>query len=320
MNDALHMPPIIKTALNNDWLHVFVVNNPVFAMLARMLMAAYGVDQDNVICIPRRNTHCALVSDHVFVPKNRFYYRFFSKQLCDHLTARQIIAEVERHKKGFLVYGSWMYQWIEELASAEHCRGHIYLEEGQVAYYESQPYAAGEANRWADRNNRLLQGDTRWYYRQDAEAFFGLMESSFPLAPAEKVFTLSNFSDCAVLYQPKLKGIRSIGVMPAPGRLTLDSWVAALEQMALKMPEGGAIKLHPGFTMIPGAKALLEAALKDFSGDKITLCADDVVLELEMFVEKKSFFGSRSSVSRYAEHFGSTYEYLDFFGYVQPKN
>ena len=52
---------------------------------------------------------------------------------------------------------------------------------------------------WANRNNRLREGDTRWYYREVAEAFFGFMESFFPLAPAKKVFTLCNFSDCTDL-------------------------------------------------------------------------------------------------------------------------
>lgn len=313
-------PEIIRTAIENDWGHVFLVNSPIVAIVARMVIEAYGIPSNNVKCVSINRADTSLVCAESINFRSWWFDRFLAKIFRYSPMGVRITAELNNDNKKYLVYAAWVYPEVESILNSPNCLGHMYLEEGQLTYYNSKPYTNTKYNSWYYRKKKKEAGSVDYYFREDAAAVFALSTQSFPSIQHNKRILLNNFNAVNKFYTPKLVGVKTIGVMPAPHRIPNEKLESALRMFLQKMPEGGAIKLHPGYCVHTVLRDQVKSCLEKLSNGSITICDDDTILELEMLAESKVFYGARSSIVRYAEEFGSIYEIINFDGYIPPNN
>ena len=313
------IPELVRSTIEKNEIHVFFVSNPVVSILARMVIDEYDLDPNNIICVSIRNSNTELVCNESIQPYSRWYDRAIVKLFLVSPQGRRIVRQLEERKKNFIVYASWMYPEIERVTASSYCQGHIYLEEGQQSYYQSKPYAF-LGNYKSRRRREIKKGNINYYFREDSSAYIGLSKESFPIVEEDKRFILNNLASIHQFYRPRLVGVKFIGLMPAPHRIPQKYLESALILLISKMPDGGVIKLHPGFNVHTILRDYISSILDRISNGTVTICDDDVILELEMLSEPKFFIGIRSSVSRYAEALGSKYEFVHFDGYLPPKN
>ena len=73
------------------------------------------------------------------------------------------------------------------------------------------------------------------------------------------------------------------------------------------MPNGGVIKLHPSFLANKKTQKRIELIFNNISPANISLCPNNVILEIEMLYEKKKIIGPQTSLNKYAKKFGSEF-------------
>ena len=133
-------PEIIDEALEKDWNFVFLINNPVTAIVSKMIIEAYGIDSQNVKAVAIRKTDTSLIGAETIDPGERWTDRFLIKLLRDTPISRRIIATLNSNKKNFILFTAWAYgetnttPSIERLISSKYCQSICYIEEGQAAY------------------------------------------------------------------------------------------------------------------------------------------------------------------------------------------
>jgi len=86
-----------------------------------------------------------------------------------------------------------------------------------------------------------------------------------------------------------------------------------LKKLVKRMPQGGIIKLHPSFIVDPKKVEIIKSLLKEIGPDNIMICDDDVIIEIEMLYEPKVLIGSLTSLSVYANVFGSKFEDVELY-------
>lgn len=313
-------PKLISDAIENGWDHVFMINSPVVAMVARMVIDAYNIPDGNIVCVSMRRADTSLVCKRAYLSKVKWFDRYVVRGLGFSPAGRRILSKVNKNNNNFVVYAAWVYPEVESLLKSKNCAGHVYLEEGQLSYYKANAYPSDKKLSWRFRKKQKLSGNSDYQYRDDAAAWIGILPDVFPLMPEDKRVVLQNFSDVCQKYSARLKGVKKIGLMPTPHRIPFEKLKAALELLIEKMPDGGVIKLHPGFRKMPESRQHLNSLLQNISPGNVEFCDDSVVLELEMLAEPKTLIGARSSLTKYAEGFGSDFEYVEFDGYTAPNN
>jgi hypothetical protein len=311
-------PPLIEDNRREDCLHVFLIHNPVAIIMAMMIVDAYQIPFGSVRVVGIRHTspHLTGFQELPLIVRayDRYVNRFTGRNLAAWRLCRKYLSELH-----YIVYASWVYSEVEELLSSNRSLGLVVFEEGQQSYYQSPPYRPDLFNRWLFRRNQILRGSISHYFRNDTSAYVSLTTEAFPLMPRERRYVLSNLESVAQNYAPRLKGIAVIGLMPAPRRLTSAGVFPAIDKLIDAVQGQGVIKMHPGYLSekfyVPSRFAKY---INERSGGRIDLCPDDVLIELEMLVEKKQLYGARSSLVRYADLLGSSFVPVTFDNYIAP--
>lgn len=310
------IPKIIKDAKTKNWLHVFFVNNPVTSMIARMIIEKYKIDKNRIKVVSFRNTDTSIINFSTYYLTRDKYDSYREKILWDSPSGRKILKEINNNK--FILYASWAYREVEKLINSNLCKGHLYIEEGQHSYMKIKPFEHSKIS-LKDRikinwNNRFSETDEiGYYFRDDAKAFIGLDDAAFPKVSQDKKYILKNLNDLKKHYSPKLIGIKKIGLTCAVRRLRNDQWVLMLKKLFKEMPQGGVIKPHPSFISSKKSKNDFEVLFNKNKCKGITLCPNNVILELEMLYEKKTLIGSQTSLSRYSDILGSTFIDIELY-------
>lgn len=314
MNDG---EKFIKHCIENEVMHVFLIANPVNAIISRMLIEQYQIS--NILVISIRESLTDIVSDkNLNLPitiLDRFFMKFF--KICRY--GRKLKKNIINFSKSYVVYTSWMYPEAVEVSSDKSCKGVVYIEEGQLSYYESNPYPK-ELNVWFNRVDEISKGNIDLYFSKAYEACVGLTEDSFPCLRPDKRIVIDDIRQLSKLYKPKLMDIKYIGLTPAPRRIPKEFIPALVKRLTEKIPSGGAIKFHPGFNIHKDLKIQIINELKNMENCNIVFCPDNTILELEMILDKKVLIGARSSLSIYAVKLGSKYIEISFDGYIEPVN
>jgi len=311
---------LIKNHTGKNTKHVFLINGPIVSMVARMTIDALEIPEENMVCVSIRRSDVSLVANEVISPEVLWYDRYILRLFNYSLFGKRILKAVTAKSTDFILYAAWMSPEVEKIVQSKNCIGHVYIEEGQLTYYKSKEYALSDNLSWGLRKKKKMAGDVDCYYRDDALAYVGILHDAFPAVPAEKRVILDVYDGVLQRYKTKLDKVEKIGLMPPPHRIPREKWNKAIELLVSKMPDGGVIKLHPGFNIYPEEKQKFAKLLTKLSSGSVTLCDDKTILELEFLVSPKHLFGARSSVSRYAEAFGSMYEEAAFDGYEPPNN
>jgi hypothetical protein len=100
--------------------------------------------------------------------------------------------------------------------------------------------------------------------------------------------------------------------MPTPARLPKNEWKNAIVKLAESSNQPFALKLHPAFSYSPSVIKYFTKSLVDLGFSESIVCNKETIIELEMMLDKKNLVGDRSSLSRYAEVFGSTFTEVPF--------
>ena len=161
--------------------------------------------------------------------------------------------QLKKANKNFLIYSSWSFREVNFLLKSKLSQGHIYIEEGQATYMNYVPYSyKGLSIKYKfikNWKNRINVGDgSGYFYRDDAHAFLGMFKESYPKIQKNKIYILNNFESLKKFYNPKIIGVKKIGITRSASRLKDGEWEDMLKILIKKMNFNGMIKPHPSFT------------------------------------------------------------------------
>ena len=308
----------IKSILNenpteNDCLHVFLINNPVTAIISAMICSYYNINPKKSIIISLRHTDISLFSDNLIYPNDYMLDSFFSKIFNVNLKAKRLIYNIERFKKNFLLYTSWDYPLSNIILRSRNCIGHNYIEEGQIAYKNLNTYNLKKSSFQHLNNNKIAEFKKN-IFRNDAINFYGISKDSFSKINNEKRVILNDFDIFKSLYKAKLIGIKYIGLTCASRRIINQDWELMLKNIIKEMPSAsGVIKLHPSFVSNIKLKNEVTNIFNRIAPPHISLCSNNIILELEMLSETKTIFGPLTSLEIYSNLFNSKFISLKLY-------
>jgi hypothetical protein len=298
----MKVPEIISSANKNNWMHVFLVVNPIAASVSRLIKETYNLKESNILTVSLRDTDLSIIdfntmhlSDSL---KNKILIKFFKS----YPNTKKILNRIGKDNK-FILYTSWAYKEssqlpsVGRLVSLSNCMGHVYIEEGQATYRASKPFSSNKSS----RHNTLHAENLIDVYRDDAYAFIGILPEAYPEVPKEKLYILNNFIDLKKFYNPILVGIKTIGLTCAERRLEKNQWRNMMQTLIDNMPDGGVIKLHASFLSNKKSRMRIHSIFEDIAPDSISICDEKAIIELEMLYEKKNLLGSLTSLEKYAE-------------------
>ena len=327
------IPEILINAKEREWLHVFLINGPITAMVSRMIIDAFGIKNNNVIAVSIRNSDTSLIDPDPIILNPNLFDRLMMRLFRANPLSSYVLETINKRKQNFLLYASWVHREsitnsegkkitnshpsVDQILNSKFCMGHSYIEEGQLSYRPNKPYPPENRKTYHAEYLKKLKGgyfrddedrlDNRLLHRDDAQAFIGILPDVFPAAQEEKRIVLKNFDDLKKYYKPALLGIKTIGLTCSERRLTLDQREPMLKKLIEKIPDGSVIKLHPSFSADITKRKEMESILTKIAPKSISLCSDEVILEIEMLYEPKTLIGSLTSLSKYAEALGSEF-------------
>jgi len=292
-----------------DCLHIFLIVNPVTALVSKLFIDQYEIPNCNILIFPLRNADVSIIRNQTFCIKENFFEKLMRKFLNISSLTKKFLNLVENNNKRFILYCSWAFNEsditpsVDQILKSKLCIGHCYIEEGQLSYSTSKPYNPDESKHI---KTQYIE-DSNFIFRNDSLGFIGFFDNVFPMAAKEKRIIVNNFENLKNVYSPKLIGIYEIGLTCAVRRLDYDGWEEMLSCLINKMPDGGVIKLHPSFLANIKTQKRIESIFNGISPDNISLCPNNVILEIEMLYEKKKLIGSLTSLNKYAKNFGSEF-------------
>lgn len=314
MKNHIDLIQTISKLKEDNLFHVFLIPNQTSLIIVKLILTLLNLKQDDFILIPLRNTNTSIIKGSSLIfnttLKAKILERFFNYSLI----TEKIKYYTKKKNRPFILYTSWAYfgsittPSVKSILDTQLCKGHFYLEEGQLSYRYTKPYSKS-----IKKINRTTYAmDSKYIFRNDSLGFIGILEDVFPGAKSEKKFILKNYDILKQFYKPKIKGIKTIGLTCAERRLKNNQWKPMIVRLVEKMPEGGLIKLHPSFSASKERQKKIESFLKH-NYKSLTLCSDDVIIELEMLHEKKKLVGSLTSLIKYADAFESEFVKVDLY-------
>lgn len=313
------VPPIVQGKEDDQRAHVFFIHSPIALIMSMMIVDRYALPRERVLAVNERGMNVTLSGLESVGLKPRKYDRYINRLTGRNFGAIRLARTLRSAGRRFVVYASWFYSAIEEITRSPLCDGVVIFEEGQMSYHPATPYRHSFRNTWRFREKVLFNGVTNLWFREDVAAYISLSPDAFPAMPPEQRFVLDNIAAATRNYTPQLTGVHGIGLMPAPRRLPVEAVFPAIEKLIEVIPGRGSIRLHPGYKFEKYyAEDRFAAFIERTSDDRVTLCPDEAIIELEMVRERKILYGAQTSLSRYAALFGSRFEEVSFDQYIKP--
>tara|TARA_B110000008_G_C16969224_1_gene563231 strand:- start:1403 stop:2407 length:1005 start_codon:yes stop_codon:yes gene_type:complete len=325
VNDSMLLegPKALVNAKDNDLLHVFLINGPVTSIVSRMIIDTYDLKENTFFIVCSRKTDTSIFNLLPFSPDHYWYDNYFEKIFSFSFKGLRILNKILEKKKNFILYSAWAELESEKIIASKYCKGHIYFEEGQMAYWEIKPFQYKREfiisrtikNIYLHLTNSYVRFSENHekHYRDDALAFMGITAKAFPKVPRERRYILDNYSTLKKHYKPKLLGVKTIGLTCAERRIQPPQWASMLKTLVESMPEGGVIKLHPSFSTDKQKVGRMKSLLKLINANNVKVCDDDIIIEIEMLYEQKKLIGPLTSLSIYADAFGSKFEEIKLY-------
>lgn len=310
-------PLIVKEAKRNEWLNVFLIASPTIAIIVRMIIDKYKLENNNILLVSIRSTNLDIFENTKIDLIQKKYDGYLEKIFFLSPKGIRIQNHIKKNNKKFLVYASWAYREVNWLLKSNSCVGHIYIDEGQGTYMNYIPFSYKKQNLFEkflkNWKNRINVGDGSGdFYRDDAHAHIGMFENCYPKI-IENKYILDDFENLKKYYKPKLLGVKTIGLTCSASRLSFNQWGNMLKILAMEMGNKGIIKPHPSFTTSEIVYSKFKNVFKNVMGDKIKLCPPNVFIELEMLYENKKLIGPQSSLKRFSDHFKSEYKQVNLY-------
>lgn len=305
---------IKKSFGNKDLIHVFFITSPIVSGISSMIIEKYKLSKHNIVTVSFRKTNLDLFDNKKIYIKTSRLIILIEKILFISFNAIKILRIIKKHNKNFVVYTPWAFRELKFLIKNNNCHGYFYIEEGQLAYlsndvfnYNSLPFFQKIRLNFMNRIPLSLR------LRDDAIAFFSINKNAFKNISNKKIIILNNFDLLKKKYKQKLRGLNNIGLTCASRRIKTKQLPAMLEKLISQMPDGGIIKPHPSFYATEKMKENFVIAFNKVKKPNIQLSPNNIIIEIEMLYEKKNLIGPQSSLSIYAELFGSKYKSISLY-------
>lgn len=298
--------------------HVFFINNQLVALLVFSIIKYLRLRREEVILIYYRNLEFSFLDfeKYVYAAKNKKISRLLSKLGFD-LSTREIVKSLKSKNIQYFAYISWDHAILLPLINSSNCLGHYYVEEGALSYRQGLRYMPPFTNNILREYLMKRIGERSFRFRSANKGFYCLTNEAFPSFPKDNKVVLSDWKIYDNLdYKYQLIGVHNIGLFPQTHRIPRSLWKDALVKLATAINFKGAIKLHPGIYNSKSDVEYISELFHDLCFDNIFICSHDAILELEMYKEKKTIYGARSSLSIYADFLKSNYRHIEFDGYV----
>jgi hypothetical protein len=314
-----------KYLKNSDVDHYFFISSPIVEILAYQFISKYKISNEKIKVINYRNYTPVLLSHDLLFCRQSFLERVALKVFQMSWEGIKLKIKITSSGKKFLLYLAWDFPAAVELMSSKNCLGHVYLEEGQMSYVSQDLYKRPEnmmerkrqIQQWRNSNKKLTtksdRGEYNDFYSKDALAFVKLFKEAFPEIPECKQILVDDFSHIIKNYKPQLLGVRYLGIMCAPRRLSPDNVLNVVNALISHLPEGGFIKLHPDFNRLPELRKQIVDHVNSLTDRQVDICRDTVIIELEMILEKKILYGSKTSLVRYTRALGSIFNEVKLY-------
>jgi hypothetical protein len=302
-----------KIYKDKNLLHVFAVSNQVNAVVAYEYIKENQIKFDDIrIFFVRDVSTLNIFKGMKFLDCERGLFEKIGDRFLNFLSHKvKVRRAIESNKKPFIYYVAWLDETAREVVASKYCEGHIYTEEGDQAYKDFPLFSSSPDYKPIPRHIIGLHKDT-CYWRDDALLWVGISEKSFKTAPMKRKYILKSLDHFKKSYQPMLKDYENILLMPTPYRLPKNEWKKSIVKLAEGLQEPFALKLHPGYGANPKTYKEFEAYLIDLGFSQSIVCNSEVIIEGEMLFNQKKIIGDRSSLSRYANLFGSIFVEIDF--------
>ena len=283
-------------------------------IVALMFIREQELKEDDILFVSLRGNLTSLCSFQTMEVKRYKFGRFFRKLGFD-INTFLFSEQIRNLGKPFIVYGSWLNAEMLGLLSMECCVAHNYLEEGQLSHWDRKLAPTNHKSSLFSLpfTKVELAARTKYLHREDAKRFVCIDPNAFKKIDARKKITLNNFDAVKRIYEPKLLGVKHIGIGPAWRRLIKKDLTSSLIELSKYLPYGATVKLHPSFKLSDGEKATLVSKINQSSSKNLSICDDTIILEAEMMFETKSLYGAKSSLSRYCDLLGSSYQHLKLY-------
>jgi hypothetical protein len=294
-------------------LHVFIVASPLIGMVAYEFVAERKLNLKNVLIVFIRGQKIPLFHGFNSVLIKKTLRNKMGSRLPNlfHTFDESVKEFIESFGREFLMYTPWLDAVASVVLNSKLCIGHSYLEEGDQAY-KNFPLFSSAASYDRKPKTELNKHAYRDYWRDDAKAWIGITEKSFLVAPPERRVILQGFQNVKNAYSPVLQQNDCVLLMPTPGRLPRENWGEALFKLNMYPKIKTFLKLHPAFYETKNVDLVFLEILKKYSLKNIEICDQSVILEAEMMFNPLVLIGDRSSLSRYAKYFGSTFIKVPF--------
>ena len=299
----------IKNKIDKNSFHLFFITNPIFELITFLWISLLKLPEDKIILIILRNSSTGLFKDKYIFFKKTKIDRLFHKLNFDRYSEK-ILKWTNQNTSKYYVYCARLHQEAEKLINQKNCLGHFYIEEGQLSHSPKKIFDKKAKVDIKKLNKPIYAANKEYHFRKDAISFIGIDNKVFPLADKEKKIILEDLDLVKEVYNPLLIGKTNIALIPAPRRLEKIKFSEFLEVFFKSIPIGSTIKFHPGYQYSDQKLKELENYFKSKFNNSYSVCSNKVILEIEMMYEKKSIYGSKSSLEIYAKKFSSSYKYL----------
>ena len=130
MHEA-QIPKIVIKAKREGWNHVFFLMNHVTTIISRMIIDAYGIDEEKCITVSFRDTNTTMINSLSIEPERHWYDRFLIRLFNDDPLSRRILRNNNLKSQKFILYTSWAYKRsvsapsVNNILRSNLCKGHI---------------------------------------------------------------------------------------------------------------------------------------------------------------------------------------------------
>lgn len=300
--------------------HIFFINNNIVLLITKLIIDKYNISPENIYIISLRNTNTSLISGNkINIKRYSILEKFISKFFLFNLFGFFIRKKLESLNNNFILYISWDFDEVIPVFKSNRCKGHCYLEEGQISYLDYLEYEACNTikKQWLRlrdkklslknrKNNDDLSGFKK-FFNDSAMYYFSLSDEAFPLIDNKKKIKLDNIELIKNSYKPKLMGVQNLGIFCSPRRIKKNGLEQALIRLCKYLPHKSALKLHPGMSVDNFYFEEIKLLLGKIKRSDILLCKSNIIIEAEMLFEKKNLYGPLTSLIKYAEIFGSSF-------------
>ncbi len=311
---AADIPSVIFDAISRNTFHAFFINNPIVLTLACLAIARYQIPLRNVIVFPIRNMDCTILDGANIIQQQRYHTHKLDRlvqALGVDSRGWKLRRILESDWGDFIAYTGWAYPSMRVLFRSNKCNGHVYLEEGDMAYLPSR---LRKHRKGSYRFSNIVPlSQVKENYLSTASAHLTFLPDAFPFVPENLKWHLSNHKDIFDFYKPCLMHADVIVLVPfVYGNIDWHSFWTKVESLTSGYV---AIKPHPRYACETEAERRLIASMPKSLQVRALLAPDGTIVEAEMMASKKTIIGPGSSLRRYADALGSDYIALNPSGH-----